>query len=89
MQPGQDTDGIEARVISEQIPAAHRPIETVAISGPIVLADGELSSVMKCWIVGAIIGLVGGVGCAYVQMKYDSFMKTGRVKFRGRQQRFI
>jgi len=39
MQPYQYTDGIEPRVVSEQIPAADGPIKTVPVPGPIVLPD--------------------------------------------------
>ncbi len=40
-------------------------------------------------VVGVLLDTIAQVEQHRTLRKYDSFMKTGRVKFRGRQQRFI
>ena len=40
-------------------------------------------------VVGVLLDTIAQIEQHRTLRKYDSFMKTGRVKFRGRQQRFI
>ena len=40
-------------------------------------------------VVGVLLDTIAQVEQHRTLRKYDSFMKTGRVKFRGRQQRFM
>ena len=40
-------------------------------------------------VVGVLLDTIGQIEQHRTLRKYDSFMKTGRVKFRGRQQRYI
>jgi preprotein translocase subunit SecY len=40
-------------------------------------------------VVGVLLDTIAQVEQHRTLRKYDSFMKTGRVKFRGRQQRYI
>src|SRR6266404_5771541 len=39
VQTYEDTDGIEPRVVSKQIPTAHRPVKMLPIPDPIVLPN--------------------------------------------------
>jgi preprotein translocase subunit SecY len=94
VKPGASTadyiDGVLARItLPGGLFLAVVAVLPIVVSGWLGIPNSGFGGTSVLIVVGVLLDTIAQVEQHRTLRKYDGFMKTGRVKFRGRQQRYI